>query len=73
MLTMTKFQWGLGYASCPGQHIAKIEMSKLGATLVRDYNFRQVDRKQDWQWKAYFTIVQHSWPVYVEKRESSLS
>ncbi|KAJ9144959.1 Benzoate 4-monooxygenase cytochrome P450 [Pleurostoma richardsiae] len=61
--------WGLGYASCPGQNIAKIELSKICATLVRDYNIRQVDPKQEWSWKAYFTVVPHDWPCYVEKRK----
>jgi len=60
-------KFGAGYNSCPGQHIAKIELSKLAATLVRDYDIRQVDKTQDWQWKAFFTMVPHSWPVYVEK------
>ncbi|VUC31721.1 unnamed protein product [Clonostachys rosea] len=60
--------WGQGYNSCPGQHVAKIELSKVAATLVRDYSFRQVDPNQVWQWKACFTMVPHSWPCYIEKR-----
>ncbi|KAH9906240.1 cytochrome P450 [Xylariomycetidae sp. FL2044] len=58
--------WGLGYNSCPGQHLAKIETSKLAAMIIRDYDIRQVDEKQEWQYKAYFTVVPHSWPVYVK-------
>ncbi|KAK3986012.1 benzoate 4-monooxygenase cytochrome P450 [Cladorrhinum sp. PSN332] len=61
--------WGLGYASCPGQHIAKIELSKICATLVRDYDIRQVDPKQEWTWKAYFTVVPENWPCYITKME----
>ncbi|RYN20880.1 hypothetical protein AA0112_g10469 [Alternaria arborescens] len=60
--------FGAGYGGCPGQNIAKIELAKIAATLVRDYNIKQVNSTQDWQWKAYFTVVPHSWPVYVEKR-----
>ncbi|KFH47378.1 Pisatin demethylase-like protein [Hapsidospora chrysogenum ATCC 11550] len=60
--------WGWGYNSCPGQHLAKIELSKVTATLVRDYNVRQADPNQEWQWKAYFTMVPHSWPCHVERR-----
>ncbi|KAH9903596.1 cytochrome P450 [Xylariomycetidae sp. FL2044] len=60
--------WGVGYASCPGQHIARIQLSKILATVVRDYDIRQVDPKQEWTWAAYFTVVPHDWPVYVTKR-----
>ncbi|KAI4931464.1 hypothetical protein J4E85_004057 [Alternaria conjuncta] len=60
--------FGAGYGGCPGQNIAKIELAKIAATLVRDYKIKQVDPTQDWQWKAYFTVVPHSWPVYIEKR-----
>lgn len=55
--------------SCPGQNITKIELSKICATIVRDYNIHQVDSSQEWQWKAYFTVAPHSWPCYVEKRQ----
>lgn len=60
--------WGVGYASCPGQHIARIELSKICATLVRDYEISQVDPTQVWKWKAYFTVVPGDWPVYIKKR-----
>ncbi|KAI4914601.1 hypothetical protein J4E90_004632 [Alternaria incomplexa] len=60
--------FGAGYGGCPGQNIAKIELAKIAATLVRDYKIKQVDPTQDWRWKAYFTVVPHSWPVYIEKR-----
>ncbi|CAG1982212.1 unnamed protein product [Fusarium graminearum] len=59
--------FGAGYGSCPGQSVAKVELAKMTATLVRDYNIQQVDPKQEWSWKAYFTVVPHSWPVLVEK------
>ncbi|ROW02698.1 hypothetical protein VSDG_01937 [Cytospora chrysosperma] len=64
--------FGLGYMSCPGQHIAKIELSKISATIVRDYEIRQVNPGQEWQWKAYFSLAPHSWPCYVEKRKQAL-
>ena len=61
--------FGMGYGSCPGQNIAKIELSKICATLVRDYDIRQVDESKEWTWKAYFTVVPEGWPIYVKKRE----
>ncbi|KAI0176957.1 cytochrome P450 [Pestalotiopsis sp. NC0098] len=60
--------WGAGYASCPGQHIAKIQLLKITATIVRDFKIRQVNPEQEWQWAAYFTAVPHDWPVYITKR-----
>ncbi|KAG6366701.1 hypothetical protein INS49_000880 [Diaporthe citri] len=63
--------WGAGYASCPGQHAARLQLSKIAATVVRDYNVRQVDPKQEWTWGAWFTSVPHDWPVYIEKRVDS--
>jgi cytochrome P450 len=60
-------QFGAGYGACPGQNVAKIELAKITATLVRDYDIKLVDEQKDWKWKAYFTVVPHSWPVFVEK------
>ncbi|ORY62979.1 cytochrome P450 [Pseudomassariella vexata] len=63
--------WGVGYASCPGQHIARIQLSKISATIIRDYEIRQVDPSAHWQWSAWFTVVPHSWPVYITKRNKA--
>ena len=60
-------QFGLGYGACPGINLAKIELSKLAASIVRDYVIRQVDPQQEWSYEAYFNILPHDWPVYVEK------
>lgn len=65
---LTNYQFGIGYMSCPGQNIAKIELSKITATIIRDFDIRQVYPSQEWQWKAYFTVAPHSWPCLVEKR-----
>ncbi|KAH6659961.1 cytochrome P450 [Truncatella angustata] len=62
--------WGQGYAACPGQKIARLEMSKITATIVRDYDIRQVDPQQQWVWKARFAMLPHEWPVYVTKANS---
>lgn len=59
--------WSQGYASCPGQHIAKTELWKLVATLVRDYDIRLVNPNQEWKFKAFFSVFPRCWPVYVEK------
>ncbi|OTA81553.1 hypothetical protein M434DRAFT_380111 [Hypoxylon sp. CO27-5] len=60
-------QFGLGYNKCPGEHLAEIQLSKIAATIIRDYSIRQVDPQNEWKWEAYFLVVPHSWPVYIEK------
>ncbi|ORY63884.1 cytochrome P450 [Pseudomassariella vexata] len=60
--------FGVGYNSCPGQHLARVQITKMAATIVRDYDILQVDPCSEWKWKAYISIVPHSWPVYVQKR-----
>ncbi|KAF5024535.1 hypothetical protein F66182_3298 [Fusarium sp. NRRL 66182] len=60
--------FGAGYGSCPGQNVAKIELAKITATLVRDYDIELVDPTKEWSWKAYFTVVPQSWPVMITKR-----
>ncbi|KAI3319775.1 cytochrome P450 [Xylariaceae sp. AK1471] len=59
--------WSAGFASCPGQNVAKMEMPKLIATLLRDYSFRQVNEGQEWSYEATFGLLPYNWPVYVEK------
>ncbi|KAH8900596.1 cytochrome P450 [Thozetella sp. PMI_491] len=59
--------FGLGYGTCPGINLAKIQMSKMAASIVRNYNIRQVDPKQTWSYDAYFNTLPYDWPVYVEK------
>lgn len=60
-------QFGAGYNSCPGQHIARMELSKICSTIIRDYDIKLVDPSKKWKWEAYFTMVPSSWPVYVSK------
>ncbi|KAK0714043.1 benzoate 4-monooxygenase cytochrome P450 [Lasiosphaeria miniovina] len=59
--------FGLGYGGCPGINLAKIQMSKLAASLVRDYDVRQVNPGQEWSYEAYFNTLPHDWPVYVKR------
>ncbi|ROW05402.1 hypothetical protein VSDG_00565 [Cytospora chrysosperma] len=63
--------WGAGYASCPGQHVARLQLSKISATIVRDYDIKQVDAEAEWKWSSWFTCVPHDWPVYVERHMGS--
>lgn len=46
-----------------------MELSKLAATIIRDYDIRQVAPGQEWSYRAAFVAAPHSWPVYVKKRQ----
>lgn len=60
-------QFGLGFNRCPGEQLALLQIFKISATLVRDYDINQVDPGNEWKYKAYFTVVPHSWPVYITR------
>lgn len=62
--------FGAGYNSCPGHYIAKMELAKITATILRDYDLQFVDESSEWRWRANFTVVPKHWPVYVNKRSS---
>jgi len=68
--TSRKTQFGLGYAACPGINLAKIEMSKVCASIVRDYDIRQVDCNQSWSYSAFFNTLPHDWPVFVKRADT---
>ncbi|KAI1073369.1 cytochrome P450 [Whalleya microplaca] len=63
--------FGAGWASCPGQHLAKVQMLKMIATIVRDYDIRLVNPNKQWKWAAYFTMNPYDWPVYINKRRDA--
>lgn len=57
---------------CPGHHLAKIELSKVLATIVRDYEIELVDENQEWKCKGHFTVITEPWPVYIKRRNVSI-
>ncbi|KAJ8109646.1 hypothetical protein OPT61_g7309 [Boeremia exigua] len=57
--------FGVGYNSCQGRNIAHLEIFKAAATLLRDFDFKQVDPAQEWKYEASFAAVPHDWPCYV--------
>lgn len=64
--------FSLGYGSCPGQNLGRIELSKICATLLRNYDFCQVDPEQHMRYEAYFGLTAHIPPCYVKKQKQSL-
>lgn len=59
---------GAGYNSCPGRPLAWMEMSKLAATLVNDFDFELVNPSKGWEFKNQFTTAQSGWPCRVKRR-----
>ncbi|KAG9249710.1 cytochrome P450 [Emericellopsis atlantica] len=57
-----------GFMTCPGRHLALMQVSKVVASLIHCYDIRQVDPDSVWSYQANFTALTHSWPVYVKKR-----
>ncbi|KAK8087755.1 hypothetical protein PG997_002716 [Apiospora hydei] len=60
--------FSLGYGSCPGQNLGRIELSKICATLARSYDFRQVDPEQQMRYEAYFGLTAHMPACYVKRQ-----
>ena len=69
--TDNHFQWGAGYNQCPGRNLAQFELSKLAATLLRDYDIEQVDPKKEWAFKSQFMAVPSGWPCTIRRRSHS--
>jgi len=53
---------------CPGRNLAHIEISKISATIIRDYDVERVNPKQDWSFESWFVAVPWNWPCYVKRR-----
>jgi len=63
-------QFGAGYNSCIGRNLALIEISKVTATVLRDFDIRQVNPGQSWKYESHFTAVPYGWPCYVTRRRN---
>ncbi|CZS96692.1 related to cytochrome P450 oxidoreductase [Rhynchosporium graminicola] len=61
--------FGAGYNQCPGQNLAKLELYKTCAMLMRDFDIRMVDPEKGWKYETYFTVAPHDWPCYVRRRK----
>ncbi|KAL4737440.1 cytochrome P450 [Aspergillus similis] len=60
--------WGAGYNQCPGRNLAHFEISKLAATLLRDYEFERADPEKEWEFKNHFITTPCNWPCWVRRR-----
>lgn len=59
------FEFGAGYNSCQGRNIAQLEIYKAAATLLRDFDFKQIDPLQEWKYEASFAALPYGWPCSV--------
>ena len=55
---------------CPGQHLADIEITKITATLIRDYDFELVNPEQDWVVRSWFIAMPGKWYVKLKRRQT---
>lgn len=62
--------FGAGFMACPGQHLARIEVLKITATILRDYELSLVCPEKEWVCKMCFAQVPRSWPVFVSRKEA---
>lgn len=53
---------------CPGRHLAHFEISKVAATLLRDFDIALVDPKQELTWVSWFMAFPSNWPCYLTRR-----
>jgi hypothetical protein len=53
--------------------MAKMEISKIAATIIRDYDVRQADPDSELTWQAYFILILRWGPCFIEKRHSAKS
>ncbi|KKA17783.1 Benzoate 4-monooxygenase cytochrome P450, partial [Rasamsonia emersonii CBS 393.64] len=61
LINVVQRQWGAGYNQCPGRNLAHFEISKVTATLVRDYEMEQIDPHKPWRFETHFTAVPYDW------------
>lgn len=62
------FAFGAGFNSCLGKNIALLEIVKSTATLVRDFDFKQVEPEMEWNYEARFMATPYRWPCFVGER-----
>ena len=60
--------FGGGYNVCPGQNLARMELTKITATVLRDFEVRLVDRGREWEYHRTFIVPQGGWDCFVRRR-----
>lgn len=63
--------FGMGYNVCPGQNVAKIELSKVTATILRDFDLQLENPKKDWEYHRTFIAPQRGWDCFLTRRKGA--
>ena len=62
--------YGAGYNGCPGQHLARLELCKTTALIVRDFEWEQVVPGKPFRCAYHFAAVPHDWPCFIKVRQA---
>jgi hypothetical protein len=57
--------------SCGLQSFVYSLLRRPGAWQKIAADITQVNPAREWKWKAYFTVVPHSWPCYIRLRKTN--
>ncbi|KAK5997496.1 Cytochrome P450 monooxygenase gsfF-like protein [Cladobotryum mycophilum] len=60
--------FGAGYNRCPGRQLAMMEVAKMAALMIRDFEIERADPNQEWKWHNNFSAVPYGWDCYVRRR-----
>lgn len=60
--------FGAGYNRCPGRQLALLQVPKLAALMLRDFDFERVEPGKEWEWKNNLTAAPYGWDCYVTRR-----
>ncbi|KAL4772502.1 cytochrome P450 [Aspergillus nidulans var. acristatus] len=64
--------WGAGYNQCPGRNLAQFELSKVLATVLRDYDIELMNPKSEWRFESRFLAVPYGWPCRIQRRKRGM-
>lgn len=67
--TNASMQFGAGYMSCPGRHVAHMQLSKLLSTLFLDYDIELERPDQEWPISGSIIARPYGWSVKAKQRQ----
>jgi len=49
--------------------MAHLELRKITATLIRDFEIRIVNSQKKWKYHQLFVTAKSGWPVWIKRRD----